>query len=66
MKTEEEIRTKIKEIEKNYNHILTGSFATIFENAPRAMMQQSAVELLSGLYFCIDEKRPQYEFEKNK
>ncbi len=66
MKTEKEIRDKIIDIEKNYNHVLTGAFSTIFENAPKAMMQLSTTSILDGLYFSLGENRPKYEFEKNK
>jgi len=38
MKTEKEIRAKIKEQENSYRYVLEGSMATIVENAPRALM----------------------------
>jgi len=63
MKTEKEIRAKIKEQENSYRYVLEGSMATIVENAPRALMQLSATSLLSGLYFALGEQRPRYEHE---
>ena len=63
MKTEKEIRAKIKDVEKGYEHVLTGGIATIVENAPRALMQLSATSLLNGLYFTLGEKHPKYEHE---
>lgn len=64
MKNEKEIREEIKRIEKSSEHVLKGSFATIVENAPRALMQLQATSNLDGLYFSLGEKRPKYEFEK--
>lgn len=64
MRTEKEIRHKIKDVENGYAHVLKGSMATIVENAPRALMQLSATALLDGLYFSLGEKRPRYEHEK--
>jgi len=64
MKTEKEIRKQIKEVEKNYEHVLTGSMATVFENAPRALMQLLATGILDGLFWAIGEERPKYGFEK--
>jgi hypothetical protein len=66
VRTEQEIRDKIKEIEKGYAHVLTGSFSTIDENAPRALMQLSATIMLDILYFVLGEKRPRYDIEKHK
>jgi hypothetical protein len=63
MRTEKEIRDKIKDVENSYRHVLDGSMATIEENAPRALMQLSATSILDGLYFSIGEERPQYEHE---
>lgn len=65
MKTEQEIRNKIKEVEKAYDHVLKGGFATVEINAPRALMQLSATSILDGLYFALGEKRPKYEHEKD-
>ena len=42
MKTAEEIKAKIKETKHNFAHVLTGSFATIEINAPRALEQIAA------------------------
>lgn len=64
MKTEKEIKARIKEVEESYCHILKGDMATIDVNAVRALMQIQTISLLDGLYFAIGKKRPQYEFEK--
>jgi len=56
MKNEKEIRARISKIEKDYNHVLTGSLATIQINAPRALMQINAETSLSELYWVLGEK----------
>lgn len=56
MKTEKEIRNRIKKIENDYSHVLTGTLATITINAPRALMQLSAESRLEELYSVIGEK----------
>jgi len=55
-KIESDIRKKIKEIENNNNHILTGSLSTIVENAPRALMQLQVESQLETLYWILDQK----------
>lgn len=65
MRTEQEIREKIMEIENNYAHVLTGSLATLGINAPRALMQLTAVVQIDTLYYVLGEKRTKkYEFEE--
>ena len=66
MRSMQEITRKIKEIEKSYDHVLKGSLATVEENAPRALMQLSAKNLLSGLYFALGKPCPRYEYETGK
>ena len=71
MKTEKEIRDKIKELEFDNKHLLEGELATIVENAPRALMQLQTVSQLQGLYFTLNEQCPKYNFgrksnDKNK
>ncbi len=66
MKTEKEIRAKINEVEKNYDHVLRGSSASVYANAPRALMQMAATALLDGLFFALGETRPTYEHERKK
>jgi len=56
MKTEKEIRKRIKEIEDDYSHVLTGKIAIIAINAPRALMQLTAESKLKELYSIIGEK----------
>ena len=54
MKTEDEIKEKIEAIKKDYEHILKGSLATLFENAPRALMQLEAETKLRTLAWILD------------
>ena len=65
-RTEMEIREKIKQIETDYSHVLTGDFANIVTNAPRALIQLATTKLLEGLYFSLGENRPKYKYEKEK
>ena len=53
MKTEQEIEEKIKELERDYKSILTGSAATIAINAPRAICQLSIETALQRLYWVL-------------
>ena len=64
MKTEKEIKEKIKELEFNNKYLLEGELSTIVENAPRALMQLQTISQLRGLYFTLDEKCPQYIYER--
>ena len=61
MKTEKEIREKIKDVTESYQHVLDYKLATITENAPRALMQLTATSTLDALYFVIEEKRPRFK-----
>ena len=56
MKNEKEIRALIKQIRKDYEHVLTGGLATIIENAPRALMQLDAETKLRTLHWVLGEK----------
>ena len=53
MKTQHEIEAAIKNIEKSYSHVLTGSVATINSNAPRALVQLEAETKLQTLHWAI-------------
>jgi hypothetical protein len=53
VRTEKEIEGMIKVIESTYDHVLTGSLATIHVNAPRALMQSSAEAKLQALYWTL-------------
>jgi hypothetical protein len=53
MKTESEIKAKIAEVERDYSHVLTGTTATVFENAPRALMQLEAETKLTALNWAL-------------
>jgi len=64
MRSEQEIRDKIVKLEEAYSHILKGKMATIFENAPRAVLQIEAKNLLRALYWTLGEECPTYEYEK--
>lgn len=56
MKTEAEIKARITEIEKSCAHVLTGSYATVGINAPRALMQCRAESQLEQLYWMIGKR----------
>ena len=60
MTTEQTIRDRIKETEKDYNHVLSIPPASIAINAPRALMQLEATTILRELYWCLGQKRPTY------
>jgi hypothetical protein len=55
MRSEAEICEKIQQIKKDYSHVLTGTIATVFENAPRALMQLEAETQLRTLHWFLDE-----------
>jgi hypothetical protein len=61
MKTEKEIREKIKKIETDYEHVLSIAPASIEINAPRALMQISAKSELNALYWTLNEQRPRFK-----
>lgn len=56
MKTESEIKARIKKLETDYEHVLTGSVATLQINAPRALSQISAETTLATLYWFLDKE----------
>ncbi len=56
IKTPEEIKAKIAEIEKGFSHVLTGSTATVFINAPRALEQIAAETKLQTLHWMLGTK----------
>lgn len=56
MKSESEIKEKIKSIEKAYEHVLTGELSNIQCNAVRALMQLEAESILKMLYWIVDKK----------
>jgi hypothetical protein len=60
MKSEKEIREKIKKIETDYAHILNIPPASVDINAPRALMQIQAKAELNALYWVVGEKRPAF------
>lgn len=64
MKSEQETRNKIKEIYDSNAHVLNCKLATIDENSVRALMQLSAISKLDALYWVLDEKRPEYRYDK--
>ena len=53
MKTQKEVETKIREIEDSYKHVLTGSVATVWCNAPRALEQVAAETKLQTLHWLL-------------
>lgn len=56
MKSEQEIRAQIADLEMAYASVLNGSAATVQVNAPRALMQMGASSELSALYWVLGEK----------
>jgi len=56
VRTREEVETKIREIEDNFSHVLTGSVATVFINAPRALEQVAAESKLATLHWALGRK----------
>lgn len=61
MKSEQEIRDKIKKTTADYWHVLDCWPATTQVNAPRALMQIEAKTELDALYDVLGEKRPRYK-----
>lgn len=53
MKTAKEIRAEIRLIKLEYKHVLTGSLATIYVNAPRALEQLAAESKLRMLHWVL-------------
>ena len=56
MRTQKEVEGMIKVIEGTYNHILTGSLATVQINAPRALLQSAIEAKLQALYWVIGKQ----------
>ena len=56
MKTEKEIKAKIKEIESFYEHVLHGTIASIQIDAPRALMQIEGENKLRTLHWVLGTK----------
>jgi hypothetical protein len=56
MKTEQEVKEMIKQIEKDFAHVLTGSLATVDVNAPRALQQLAAESRLRELHWVLGTK----------
>ena len=48
-----EVEAKIAEVEKNFEHVLRGSLATVDINAPRALLQVSAEAQLNALSWVL-------------
>ena len=65
MRTEKEIREKIKKLTLVYKHILDCRAATVFNNAPRALMQVEAASQLDALYWTLGEKRPKFKCDES-
>lgn len=61
MKTKEEIKQEILKTEKMHKSVLDLPAALIQINAPRALIQISAISKLEGLYWAIDEEMPDYK-----
>lgn len=61
MRTENEIKARIRKFEKDYSGILRGRYATLEVNGPRALMQISAEQTLGALYGELNDRRNQPE-----
>lgn len=66
MLTEKEIKEKIEKTTKNFQHVLDCGPATVQINAPRALMQLSAVSQLNTLYEVLGKQRPKFECDDKK
>ena len=60
MKTEKEVREQVDKVIAQYKHVLDCSIATVYINAPRALMQLDAITKLDMLYFVLGEERPKF------
>lgn len=58
MKTEHEIRRRIKELELDER--IHYPPASVFSNAPLAITQTSLTSELKALYFALNEEVPEY------
>lgn len=56
MKSKKEVQRQIRELERAYKHVLTGSLATVQINAPRALEQVAAESKLAALYWVLGAK----------
>lgn len=63
MKTEQEVREKIRKTTEQYQHVLDGGRASLLVNAPRALIQIEAITALNYLYWILSEKRPQFDYD---
>lgn len=61
MRSEKEIREKIKKIEKYYEDVFARNLETVEINAPAALMQLSGTSILDGLYYVLGEQRPKFK-----
>lgn len=60
MRTEQEIRERIREITESFEYILTLPPASLQINAPRAIMQTTTKCNLEQLYWLLGEERPHF------
>lgn len=63
MKSEQEIRDQIKEIESDNDHLINQKGALIQINAPVALLQISTKSRLDALYWTLGEKRPKKSYD---
>jgi hypothetical protein len=63
MKTEDEIRAQIKQVEKDNDHLICQKGALLQINAPVALMQISVKSGLDALYWALGEKRPKKPYD---
>ena len=58
--TEADIRAEIVRVTKGYRHVLDCGPASVEINAPRALMQLTAIATLDALYSVLGEDRPRF------
>ncbi len=61
--TEEKIIAAIKEVTRDYKHVLDCGPASVEINSPRALMQVSAIAKLDMLHMFINKKRPKFAYD---
>ena len=61
MVTEKEVTAAIKEVIKDYKHVLNCGPASLFANSPRKLMQLSATTKLDMLYMVLQKERPKFK-----
>lgn len=64
MRTEIEVLERIKQVEKDNEHLLNQKGAHIQINAPVALLQTNLRGTLNALYWIIGKERPKYKCDE--